>query len=72
MTRSSTTATLSLRWRRQASTSPRRRFGLIDVEYEVLKPVLDVREAMADDAPILLSGCAPSPWGKSGDKADQI
>ncbi|GAB4161370.1 MAG: xanthine dehydrogenase family protein molybdopterin-binding subunit [Planctomycetaceae bacterium] len=26
---------------------------LIDVEYEVLKPVLDVREAMRDDAPIL-------------------
>jgi xanthine dehydrogenase molybdenum-binding subunit len=27
--------------------------ALIDVEYEVLPPVLDVREAMADDAPIL-------------------
>ena len=26
---------------------------LIDVEYEVLTPVLDVREAMADDAPVL-------------------
>ncbi|MBC7234277.1 MAG: xanthine dehydrogenase family protein molybdopterin-binding subunit [Chloroflexi bacterium] len=27
--------------------------GLIDVEYELLEPVLDVRRAMAEDAPIL-------------------
>jgi len=29
--------------------------GLIKVDYEVLPPVLDVRKAMQDDAPILLS-----------------
>ena len=46
--------------------------GLIDVEYEVLKPVLDVREAMADDAPILLSGLRTVAMGEVGDKPTNL
>ncbi|MGH2584050.1 MAG: xanthine dehydrogenase family protein molybdopterin-binding subunit, partial [Dehalococcoidia bacterium] len=39
-----------------AATSPHiaeEALGLIEVEYELLPPVLDVRDAMRDDAPIL-------------------
>ena len=42
-----------------AATSPHiaeKALSLIDVDYEVLPPVLDVLEAMKDDAPILLEG----------------
>ena len=46
--------------------------GLIDVEYEVLKPVLDVREAMADDAPILLSELRTVAMGEVGDKPTNL
>ena len=46
--------------------------GLIDVEYEVLKPVLDVREAMADDAPILLSELRTVAMGEVGDKPTNV
>ncbi len=46
--------------------------GLIDVEYEVLKPVLDVREAMADDAPILLPELRTVAMGEVGDKPTNI
>ena len=45
---------------------------LIDVEYEVLKPVLDVREAMADDAPILLEELRTTALGEVGDKATNV
>ncbi len=46
--------------------------ALIDVEYEVLKPVLDVREAMADDAPILLEGLRTTALGDVGDKPTNV
>ena len=46
--------------------------GLIDVEYEVLKPVLDVREAMADDAPILLEELRTTALGEVGDKSTNV
>ena len=46
--------------------------GLIDVEYEVLKPVLDVREAMADDAPILLEELRTVAMGEVGDKPTNV
>ena len=46
--------------------------GLIDVEYELLKPVLDVREAMADDAPILLEELRTSALGEVGDKPTNV
>ena len=46
--------------------------GLIEVEYEVLKPVLDVREAMADDAPILLSELRTVALGEVGDKPTNV
>ena len=46
--------------------------GLIDVEYEVLEAVLDVREAMADDAPILLDGLRTVALGEVGDKPTNI
>ena len=46
--------------------------GLIDVEYEVLKPVLDVREAMADDAPILLPELRTVAMGELGDRPTNI
>ena len=46
--------------------------GLIDVEYEVLKPVLDVREAMADDAPILHEELRTTALGEVGDKATNV
>ena len=46
--------------------------GLIDVEYEILKPVLDVREAMADDAPILLEELRTVAMGEVGDKPTNV
>ena len=45
---------------------------LIDVEYEVLKPVLDVRDAMADDAPILLEELRTTALGEVGDKPTNV
>ncbi len=46
--------------------------GLIDVEYEILEPVLDVREAMADDAPILLEELRTVAMGEVGDKPTNV
>jgi xanthine dehydrogenase molybdenum-binding subunit len=49
--------------------------ALIDVEYEVLPPVLDVREAMADGAPILhddLRTRDTTPLASSSEKASNI
>ena len=59
--------------------------GLIDVEYEVLSPVLDAYEAMKDDAPILhdrlmtladpryrLGGYGDNPDGKKSNVASHI
>ena len=45
----------SRRWRPRTRTSPKRPcppLSLIDVEYDVLPPVLDVLDAMKDDAPV--------------------
>ncbi len=39
--------------------------GLIEVTYEVLPPVMDVHQAMADDAPILLSDLRTDELGES-------
>jgi CO/xanthine dehydrogenase Mo-binding subunit len=44
----------------------------IRVEYEVLPPVLDVRQAMRDDAPILLDGLRTDELGKEGDRPTNI
>ena len=45
---------------------------LIKVEYEVLPPVIDVREAMKDDATILLDEMRTDQFGKTGDKPSNI
>jgi xanthine dehydrogenase molybdenum-binding subunit len=48
--------------------------GLIKVEYEVLTPVLDVRDAMREDAPLLKETrfTKEMPGGAQGDKASNI
>ncbi len=46
--------------------------ALIKVDYEVLPPVLDVRDAMKDDAPILLEGLRTNELGKQGNKPTNI
>ncbi len=45
---------------------------LIDVEYEVLPPVLEVRQAMESDAPILHENLRTSSLGETGDKPSNI
>ena len=45
---------------------------LIDVEYEVLPPVLEVREAMEPDAPILHENLRTSSLGETGDKPSNV
>ena len=45
---------------------------LIDVEYEVLPPVLDVREAMKDDAPLLHENLKTSSMGETADTPSNI
>lgn len=44
----------------------------IKVEYEVLPPVLDVRQAMRDDAPILLPELRTEEFGRKGDRPTNI
>ncbi|MGE0825579.1 MAG: xanthine dehydrogenase family protein molybdopterin-binding subunit [Candidatus Binatia bacterium] len=46
--------------------------SLIKVEYEVLQPVLDVRKAMADDAPILLTELRTSGTPETSDKQTNV
>jgi xanthine dehydrogenase molybdenum-binding subunit len=46
--------------------------NLIRVEYEVLPPVMDVRTAMADDAPILLEEQRTDEMGQKGDRPSNI
>ncbi len=46
--------------------------GLIAVDYEVLPAVLDVREAMHDDAPILHEGMTTTDLGTKTDKVSNI
>lgn len=45
---------------------------LIDVEYEVLPPVLEVRQAMEPDAPILHDNIRTSSLGETGEKPSNI
>lgn len=46
--------------------------SLIKVEYDILPPVLDVLDAMKEDAPILLDGLRTDELGKMGDKPTNI
>ncbi|MBM81198.1 MAG: oxidoreductase [Planctomycetaceae bacterium] len=46
--------------------------GLIDVEYELLPPVLDVREAMEDSAPILNDDVRTDTMGELGNTPTNI
>ncbi len=58
-----------------AATSPHiaeEALALIAVEYEPLPPVLDVREAMKEDAPILLEELRTDEMGQKGDKPSNI
>ena len=45
---------------------------LIQVEYEVLPPVMDIRKAMASDAPILLEDVRTDEFGKKGEVPTNI
>ncbi|RME61661.1 MAG: xanthine dehydrogenase family protein molybdopterin-binding subunit [Caldilineae bacterium] len=45
---------------------------LIDVEYEVLPPVMDVRAAMAEDAPILHPDMRTDEMGARGDRPTNV
>jgi CO/xanthine dehydrogenase Mo-binding subunit len=45
---------------------------LIDVEYEVLPPVFEVRQAMEPDAPILHENLRTSSLGETGDKPSNV
>ena len=58
-----------------AATSPHiaaEAVRLIKVAYELLPPVLDVRQAMRDDAPILLDELRTDELGKKGDKPSNV
>jgi len=58
-----------------AATSPyiaEEALALIKVEYELLPPVLDVRKAMQDNAPILLSDLRTSGTPEKSDKQTNI
>ncbi|UCC62534.1 MAG: xanthine dehydrogenase family protein molybdopterin-binding subunit [Anaerolineae bacterium] len=46
--------------------------ALIEVDYDLLPPVLDVRQAMRDDAPILLEELRTDEMGQSGDRPTNV
>lgn len=46
--------------------------ALIQVEYEVLPPVLDVRKAMQENSPILLDDIRTDELGKKGDRPSNV
>ncbi len=46
--------------------------ALIEVDYEVLPPAMDVHQAMAADAPILLDDLRTDEMGQTGDKPTNI
>ncbi|MGQ4807388.1 4-hydroxybenzoyl-CoA reductase subunit alpha [Candidatus Entotheonellaceae bacterium PAL068K] len=46
--------------------------GLIEVEYDVLPPVLNVRDAMQDGAPLLHDGMTTTSLGQKTDKVSNI
>ena len=45
---------------------------LIEIDYEVLRPVMDVREAMANDAPLLHEDLKTTSLGKTSEKASNV
>ena len=45
---------------------------LIEVEYEVLEPVLDIHQAMAEDAPLLLENQTTESLGEPTDKKSNV
>lgn len=58
-----------------AATSPHiaeEALELIEVDYEVLTPVLDVRQAMRDDAPILLDDLRTDEMGVKGEQPTNV
>ena len=58
-----------------AATSPHianEALTLIDVHYELLRPVLDVRQAMAPDAPILHPDMRTDEFGRAGDQPTNV
>ena len=58
-----------------AATSPHiaeEALRLIEVEYEVLPPVINVREAMKDDAPLLHDEILIANWGQPSEKPSNI
>lgn len=46
--------------------------ALIDVKYEILPPVLDVRKAMQPDSPVLLDDMRTDELGKKGDHPSNV
>ncbi len=46
--------------------------ALIKIEYDILPPVLDAREAMKEGSPILLDGLRTDELGKKGDKPTNV
>ena len=46
--------------------------ALIQVDYDVLSPVLEVREAMKDDAPLLHEGMTTTELGEESDKQSNV
>ena len=46
--------------------------GLIEVEYEVLPPVIDVTDAMKDDAPLVIEDLTTTELGERTDKHSNI
>ena len=46
--------------------------ALIDVNYEVLEPVVDVREAMKDGAPLIHEDLRTNDMGETGDKPSNV
>jgi CO/xanthine dehydrogenase Mo-binding subunit len=58
-----------------AATSPHiaeEALALVEVDYEVLPPVLDVQQAMRDDAPILLEDLRTDEMGQKGEESTNI
>ena len=58
-----------------AGTSPHvvdEALGLIDVEYELLPPVLTAPEAMKEDAPVLLEGLRTAEFGQQADGPSNV
>jgi len=58
-----------------AATSPHiaeEAAGLIEIDYEILPPVMDVREAMANDAPLLHENLKTTSLGKTSAEASNV